>query len=175
MYGGMVAPVHNFRQFSFIRSSKAAMGGGAHSTPFGTFISPKRRVRAAHGRARAAKTHQSIHTFSCKGEIDSWLLIVYFCTTHMKSTYTLILYKNTLQDSLFICICKQFLVSIAPNMYIHIQQCTLNQPVPWDCRTRFPRKGRIFGRNPDNCLKSFPSCYSQSPLQLCLEIFISSN
>jgi hypothetical protein len=31
------------------------------------------------------------------------------------------------------------------------------------------------GRNPDKSLKSFPSCYSQSPLQLCLEISISSN
>jgi hypothetical protein len=29
--------------------------------------------------------------------------------------------------------------------------------------------------NPDKSLKSFPPCYSQSPLQLCLEIFISSN
>ncbi len=31
-------------------------GGGAHSAPFGFLMSPKRRVRAAHGRARAAKT-----------------------------------------------------------------------------------------------------------------------
>ncbi len=35
--------------------------------------------------------------------------------------------------------------------------------------------GRILGRNWDNSLKSFPPCYSQSPLQLCLEISISSN
>ncbi len=34
---------------------------------------------------------------------------------------------------------------------------------------------RILGRNPDKSLKSFPSCCSQSPLQLCLEISISSN
>ncbi len=33
-------------------------------------------------------------------------------------------------------------------------------------------RGRILGRNLD---KSFPPCYSQSPLQLCLEISISSN
>ena len=40
------------------RSSEAAMGGeGARSAPFGMLMSPKRRVRAAHGRARAAKTH----------------------------------------------------------------------------------------------------------------------
>ncbi len=32
-------------------------------------------------------------------------------------------------------------------------------------------RGRILGRNPD---KSFPPCYSRSPLQLCLEIFTSS-
>ncbi len=30
-------------------------------------------------------------------------------------------------------------------------------------------------QNPDKILKSFPPCYSKSPLQLCLEIFISSN
>jgi hypothetical protein len=28
------------------------------------------------------------------------------------------------------------------------------------------------GRNPDKSLKSFPPCYSQSPLQLCPEIYI---
>ncbi len=40
------------------RSSEAAMsGGGARSALFGVLMSPKRRVRAAHGRARAAKTH----------------------------------------------------------------------------------------------------------------------
>ncbi len=40
-------------------SSEAAMGGegGARSAPSGVAISSKRRVRAAHGRARAAKTH----------------------------------------------------------------------------------------------------------------------
>jgi hypothetical protein len=36
-------------------------------------------------------------------------------------------------------------------------------------------RGRILGRNPDESLKSFPPCYSQSPLQLCLEISIPSN
>ncbi len=35
--------------------------------------------------------------------------------------------------------------------------------------------GQILGRNPDKSLKSFPSCYTQSPLQLCLEFSISSN
>ncbi len=33
------------------------MGRGVLSAPFGTVMSPKRRVRAAHGRAREAKTH----------------------------------------------------------------------------------------------------------------------
>jgi hypothetical protein len=42
--------------FNFWGSSEAAMGGGAQRL-FGVFMSPKRRVRAAHGRARAAKTH----------------------------------------------------------------------------------------------------------------------
>ncbi len=36
-------------------------------------------------------------------------------------------------------------------------------------------RGQILGRNPDKSLKSFLPSYSQSPLQLCLEIFISSN
>jgi hypothetical protein len=36
-------------------------------------------------------------------------------------------------------------------------------------------RDRILGRNPDKSLKSFIPCYSQSPLQLCLEISISSN
>jgi hypothetical protein len=40
-----------------IRNSEAAMGGGAHSAPFGVAMNPKRRVRAAHGRSREAKTH----------------------------------------------------------------------------------------------------------------------
>jgi hypothetical protein len=30
-------------------------------------------------------------------------------------------------------------------------------------------RGRILGRNPDKSLNIFPPCYSQSPLQLCLE------
>ena len=36
-------------------SSEAAMGGGARSAPLGVAKSPKRRVHAAHGCARAAK------------------------------------------------------------------------------------------------------------------------
>jgi hypothetical protein len=41
-----------------IISSEAAMGGGgARSALFGVAMSWKRRVRVAHGRARAAKTH----------------------------------------------------------------------------------------------------------------------
>jgi hypothetical protein len=40
-----------------MRSSEAAMGGGARSAPFGMAVSWKRQVRAAHGRACAAKTH----------------------------------------------------------------------------------------------------------------------
>ncbi len=34
---------------------------------------------------------------------------------------------------------------------------------------------RILGQKPDKSLKSFPSCYSQQLLQLCLEISIASN
>ncbi len=44
----------NSRFFYFWGSGEAAMGGGARSAPLGVAMSPKRRVRAAHGRARAA-------------------------------------------------------------------------------------------------------------------------
>jgi hypothetical protein len=44
--------------YLFLGSSEAAMGGGgARSAPLAVALSPKRRVRAAHGRAREAKTH----------------------------------------------------------------------------------------------------------------------
>ncbi len=44
--------------FYFGACSEAAMGGGGRAgAPFGVLMNPKRRVRAAHGRARAAKTH----------------------------------------------------------------------------------------------------------------------
>ena len=43
---------------NFLGSSEAAMRRGAQR-PFGVFFNPKRRVRAAHGRAREAKTHYS--------------------------------------------------------------------------------------------------------------------
>ncbi len=36
-------------------------------------------------------------------------------------------------------------------------------------------RGRILGRKPDKDLESFPPCYSKSPLQLSLEMSISSN
>ncbi len=36
-------------------------------------------------------------------------------------------------------------------------------------------RGLFLGRNPDWSLKSFPPCYSQSPLQLCLQISVPSN
>jgi hypothetical protein len=36
-------------------------------------------------------------------------------------------------------------------------------------------RSRIVGQNPEKSLKRFYPCYSQSPLQLCIEISISSN
>jgi hypothetical protein len=51
-------------------------------------------------------------------------------------------------------------------------------PVPLYTRVhhhQYECRGRILGRNPDKILKSFPPKYSQSPLQLCIEISISSN
>ena len=81
----MVAPVHNLdptilpegsaklrwggggeqgtefdRFYLFLGSNKkqrSCNGRGARSAPLGMAMSPKRRVRAAHGHARAAKTH----------------------------------------------------------------------------------------------------------------------
>ncbi len=41
----------------FLFFGEQRMGGGAHSAPLGMAICPNKRVRAAHGRARAAKTH----------------------------------------------------------------------------------------------------------------------
>jgi hypothetical protein len=42
--------------FIFVEQ-RSCDGRGARSAPLGVAMSPKRRVRAAHGRARAAKTH----------------------------------------------------------------------------------------------------------------------
>jgi hypothetical protein len=43
--------------FIFGGCSKAAMGGLGAQRPLGVTMRPKRLVRAAHGRAREAKTH----------------------------------------------------------------------------------------------------------------------
>ncbi len=42
---------------SFWEEQRSCDERGARSAPFGVFMSPIRLVRAAHGRARAAKTH----------------------------------------------------------------------------------------------------------------------
>jgi hypothetical protein len=44
-----------------------------------------------------------------------------------------------------------------------------------DSVTKVQSRGRILGRNPDKSLQIFPPSYSQSTLQLCLGISISSN
>jgi hypothetical protein len=55
---GMHIVSGNSRFLYFLGSSEASMGReGARSAPFGVLESSKRGVRAAHGRARAAKTH----------------------------------------------------------------------------------------------------------------------
>jgi hypothetical protein len=48
-----------FLDYFFILEDVAKLrwAGGARSALFGVLMNPKRRVRAAHGRARAAKTH----------------------------------------------------------------------------------------------------------------------
>jgi hypothetical protein len=54
----MVAPVHNFFLVFLYKKQRSCDGrGGARSAPFDLAMSPKRRVRAAHVRAGAAKTH----------------------------------------------------------------------------------------------------------------------
>ncbi len=46
------------------------MAGGTPSAPFGVLMSPKRRVRAAHGPTRAAKTHK--YTISTRVQHLLW-------------------------------------------------------------------------------------------------------
>jgi hypothetical protein len=56
----MVAPIHNFDPKLLPEKDQRSCDGGgdgARSAPFGMVMCLKRRVRAAHGRARAAKTH----------------------------------------------------------------------------------------------------------------------
>jgi hypothetical protein len=58
----MNAPVHNFRIVSIysLGSNKKQQswdGRGGRAAPRLVRSEPKRRVRASHGRARAAKTH----------------------------------------------------------------------------------------------------------------------
>jgi hypothetical protein len=43
--------------FFILGEQRSCDGRGARSAPFGVAMSLKRRVRAAHGRARAVKTH----------------------------------------------------------------------------------------------------------------------
>jgi hypothetical protein len=48
---------YNFLGMNKKQRSCDGRRGGRAASPFGVLMSPKRRVRAAHGRARAAKTH----------------------------------------------------------------------------------------------------------------------
>ena len=56
------------------------LGGGARSAPLGVLMSRKRRVRAAHGRAREAKTHLvDSATCSCSIELyKQWYTLADF-------------------------------------------------------------------------------------------------
>ncbi len=45
----------------------------------------------------------------------------------------------------------------------------------WDITMYTKSRRRSLRGNPDKSLQIFPPCYSKSPLQLCLEISISSN
>ncbi len=57
------------------KKQRSCDGRGARSAPFAMVLSPKRRVRAAHGRARAAKTHQYF-MFTQNQNIRSHILLV---------------------------------------------------------------------------------------------------
>jgi hypothetical protein len=66
----------------------------------------------------------------------------------------------------------------AGTVQLYITQCVEAEfPSQVDVKSSnsFKTRGRILGRNPDHSFTSFPPCYSQSPLQLCLEISIFSN
>ncbi len=52
-----------FNFWGMNEKQRSCHGWGARSAPFGMLISPKRRVRAAHGRARAAKIHQFLNIY----------------------------------------------------------------------------------------------------------------
>ncbi len=59
--------------------------------------------------------------------------------------------------------------------YIKFDICNKKVTVLFLCPKFWLTRGRIHGRNPKKSLKSFPPCFSQSHLQLCLEINISSH
>jgi hypothetical protein len=50
-----------------------------------------------------------------------------------------------------------------------------NSKVKYHAKESTPPEAKFLDENPDKSLKSFPPYYSQSPLQLCLEISVSSN
>jgi len=60
-------------------------------------------------------------------------------------------------------LCGKIVVNAIWNIMEHIR------------KMREDPRGQILGKNPDKSLKSFLPCYSQSPLELCLDISISSN
>ncbi len=55
--GELFVVYREYRECDEDRSSEAAIGRGARRAPLSKLESSKRRVREAHGRARAAKTH----------------------------------------------------------------------------------------------------------------------
>ncbi len=59
--------------------------------------------------------------------------------------------------------------------FFHEFTATIQKTLRPDRKKRNQIWGRILGWNPDKSLESFPPCYSQSPIQVCLEISISSN
>ncbi len=54
-------------------------------------------------------------------------------------------------------------------IHTHLHRCTPSPTV-----LTFSR-GRILRQNPDKSLKSFPPCYTQTPIKLCLEVTTYSN
>jgi hypothetical protein len=91
-------------RFLFLGEQRSCDGRGARSAPSGVAVSPKRRVRAAHGRAREAKTHylsyiylgSSVCLSSC--HIPSCRPVIFLSSCHICGTLSYSLCFNSQAD-----------------------------------------------------------------------------
>ncbi len=66
-----------------MEAAKLRWAGGARSAQLGVAMSPKRQVRAAHGRARAAKTHYLSYIYL--GYFVCLCVIVCVCVSQLRN------------------------------------------------------------------------------------------